>query len=154
MLKLSNKIIYGIKALYELSRSHGSGPLSIRAISEKQGLPVPFLEQVFHTLKTDGLVISRRGVNGGYVLSRAPEDISIGDAVRALEGPIALCDCLQHSDKDDVVDKIKNCVTSDIYRQLGSVIENAFDSISLSELAVDPNGIVNAGTCSKERIEI
>ncbi len=151
MLKLSNKIIYGIKALYELSQSYGQGPLSIRLISESQGLPVPFLEQVLHTLRTDGLVISKRGANGGYELSREPSEISIGDVVRALEGPIALCECLQNTESDAVHDKIRNCVSSGIYRQLGTVIEDAFDSITLTEMTGDTMPTVKAGTCCTGR---
>src|SRR4030042_122137 len=96
MLKISTRGLYGIKALYELAHSYGNKPVNIREISNRHGMPVPFLEQVLHRLKRKGLVKSRRGINGGYLLSRPPDTITIGDAVRALEGPIALCDCLIH----------------------------------------------------------
>ena len=135
MLKLSNKGIYGMKALYELARNFGGTPMNIREISKRQGMPVPFLEQVLHQLKLSGLVISRRGVHGGYLLSRSPLEITIGDAVRALEGPIALCECLQHTGSIEVSKRMMNCVTSDVYKRLGNMVEDAFDSITLSELA-------------------
>jgi len=146
-LKLSNKGIYGIKALYELARHFGGEPINIREISERHGLPVPFLEQVLHKLKLSGLVESRRGVNGGYVLARPPGEITLGDAVRALEGPIALCDCLQHAESEAVSDRMRNCVTSDIYRRLGSIVEQAFDSVTFAELVEEHMEPTVTGSC-------
>jgi len=147
MLKLSNKGIYGIKALYELARHFGGDPINIREISERHGLPVPFLEQVLHKLRLSGLVESRRGVNGGYVLARPPGEITLGDAVRALEGPIALCDCLQHAESEAVSDRMRHCVTSDIYRRLGSIVEQAFDSVTFAELADEHVEPTVTGSC-------
>lgn len=135
MLKLSTRGLYGMKALYELANNYGKSPLNIREISRRHGLPVPFLEQVLHRLKKRGLVMSRRGINGGYVLARPPEKITIGDAVRALEGPIALCDCLMKKKNGKVLEKEISCVASNIYRKLGEKVEKAFDSITLLDLA-------------------
>ena len=147
MLKLSNRGLYGIKALYELANNYGKAPLNIREISGRHGMPIPFLEQVLHRLKQKGLVKSRRGVNGGYVLSRPPEKITIGDAVRALEGPIALCECLIHSNKGKIREKEMHCVTSNIYRKLGNIVESAFDSVTLLELSEENVNNRFMGTC-------
>jgi len=147
MLKLSNKGLYGIKALYELARNYGENPVNIREISERHGLPVPFLEQVLHQLKLEGLVKSRRGINGGYVLARSPEEITIGDAVRALEGPIALCECHIKEDTGEKIEKELHCVTSNIYHKLGKRVEETFDSITLEELAREQVPETFAGTC-------
>jgi len=147
MLKLSNKGLYGIKALYELAQNYGGAPLKIREISKRHGLPFSFLEQVLHSLKLSGLVKSRRGVNGGYFLTRPPSEITIGDAVRALEGPIALCDCLQHTDSDVYSKRAMNCVTSDVYKRLGKKVENAFDSITLFDLAEEDYEKNTTGSC-------
>ncbi len=146
MLKLSNRGLYGMKALYELARRHGSDPIAIREISERHGLPEPFLVQVMNRLKRAGIVESRRGVNGGYVLARAPEGITLGDAVRALEGPIALCDCLQQG-KEAKKMRAAGCVTSEMYRRIGREVERAFDSITLRDLAASEPGDVTLGKC-------
>jgi len=135
MLKLSNKGIYGIKALYELAHNYGEAPLNIKEISKRHNMPVPFLEQVLNCLKHNGLVKSKRGINGGYMLTRHPNDITIGDAVRALEGPIALCECLIHKDSLKSNKRAMNCVTSHLYMNLSKKVERAFDSITLMELA-------------------
>ena len=147
MLKLSNKGLYGIKALYELARNYGDEPINIKEISKRHGMPVSFLEQVLHQLKLEGLVISHRGVNGGYVLSRPPKEITIGDAIRALEGPIVLCECHLHRDSDVVTEKELHCVTSSIYRKIGKKVEETFDSITFKELAKESIKETFAGTC-------
>lgn len=147
MLKLSNKGLYGIKALYELARHYGADPVTIREVSERHGMPVPFLEQVLHQLKRAGIVESRRGASGGYVLSRPPEEITIGDAVRALEGPIALCDCLQREEGGANPERTAGCVTSGIYRRIGREVERAFDAITLRELAAIGPEDITAGRC-------
>ncbi len=134
MLKLSNKGLYGIKALFELAQNYGGVPVNIKEISKRHSMPVPFLEQVLHELKLKGLVKSRRGVNGGYMLSRSPSEITIGDAVRALEGPIALCDCLIHTGSLNTTERAINCVTANTYKKLSKKVENAFDSVTFSEL--------------------
>ena len=147
MLKLSNKGLYGVKALYELAKNYGDLPVSIKEISRRHGMPVQFLEQVLHQLKLKGLVKSCRGVNGGYFLARPPEEITIGDAIRALEGPIALCECLSKKDSDEKNIKELHCVTSDIYRELGKKVEEAFDSVSLNELVNETIDETCAGSC-------
>jgi Rrf2 family transcriptional regulator, cysteine metabolism repressor len=145
MLKLSNKGIYGIKALYELSQNYGKEPVTIKQISDRHGMPVQFLVQVLRKLKIEGLVVSSRGINGGYMLTRPPEKITIGDAVRALEGPIALCDC--HINSGIEIDKKLHCVTANIYRKLGEKVENAFDSVSFKELAEEHIEKTYTGSC-------
>jgi Rrf2 family protein len=136
MLKLSNKGLYGIKALYELASHYGGEPVAIREMSKRHGMPAPFLEQVLHHLKKEGLVKSKRGAAGGYILSREPGKITLGDAVRALEGPIALCECLQSHSKNKQ-EKASQCITSGIYRRIGTAVEDAFDSVTLYDLATE-----------------
>ena len=146
MLKLSNRVIYGIKALYELAREHGGEPLPIREISDRHDLPIPFLEQVLHRLKQAGIVESRRGINVGYTRAHSPETITIGDAWRALEGPIALCECLL-KDTAESAGRARACVTSNIYRRIGGEIEKAFDSKTIRDLASEDQKQTRAGKC-------
>jgi Rrf2 family protein len=153
MLKLSTRGLYGMKALYELASNYGETMLNIREISQRHGLPVPFLEQVLHQLKRKGLVRSRRGINGGYMLSRPPSEITIGDVIRALEGPIALCDCLIQDKDGNSPEKENNCVTSNMYRKLSEMVEDMFDSITLLELSEENVEDTIAGTCKQSSRE-
>ncbi len=71
----------------ELARS-GAGPVPIAQIAERRGMPVQFLEQLFSTLRRDGLLVSQRGVKGGYRLARPPEEITVLEVVQALDGKV------------------------------------------------------------------
>ena len=147
MMKLSNKGLYGVKALYELARNYGGSPVTIKEISNRHGMPIQFLEQVLYQLRREGLVKSRRGVNGGYILARPPEEITVGDAIRALEGPIAICDCHLKSSENNRSTKELHCVTAGIYRNIGKKLEEAFDSITLRELSRETTDESYAGSC-------
>src|SRR5438445_10722334 len=92
-VRVSTRGDYASRALLSLaSHVDGTGPTAVRDIAERTGLPQPYLEQILLALKGAGLVRSKRGVGGGYVLARAPEDITLGQIVSAVEGPIVAGD--------------------------------------------------------------
>lgn len=88
-MKITKRGEYGLKALLSLALVYGRKTLSLREISAHERLPVKFLEQIMMTLKRNGLVESVKGKHGGYSLSRAPEEITVGEVIRAVEGPLA-----------------------------------------------------------------
>jgi Rrf2 family cysteine metabolism transcriptional repressor len=85
MISVTSKSRYAVVAMAELARS-GDRPVPIAQIAERRGMPVQFLEQLFSTLRRDGLLHSQRGVKGGYTLARAPEEINVLEVVQALDG--------------------------------------------------------------------
>lgn len=87
MISVTSKSRYAVLALAELSRE-GDSPTSVATIAERRGLPLQFLEQLLGTLRRDGLVESRRGAGGGYLLARPAEEISVLDVVQALDGRV------------------------------------------------------------------
>ena len=89
---MSTRGDYASRALLSLVLNDNGRPTSVRDIAERTGLPQPYLEQILLALKGAGLVRSKRGVGGGYVMARDPSDITIGMIVRAVDGPIALGD--------------------------------------------------------------
>ncbi len=93
-MKLSKKSEYGLRALLELTLAHGKSTLQRHDIAERQHIPVEFLEQILLALKRAGLLSSRRGVKGGYTLIKAPEDITLGQVIRILDGPLAPIGCV------------------------------------------------------------
>ena len=134
-LKLSTKGRYGVKALFELAFQQGSGPISLKTIAERQGLSEHYLEQLVAPLRKSGLVTSVRGAQGGYVLSRPPEQITVGDIIRVLEGPIGITDCasedcanLEHCGKADP------CLARGVWEKVRDSIINVVDSITLADL--------------------
>ena len=85
-MKLSTRSTYGLRALVELGLAFGRGPLSAALIATRQELSVAYLEQLLHRLKKQGLVTSIRGPRGGYLLARDPQQITVADIVRVLDG--------------------------------------------------------------------
>lgn len=91
---LSKKTKYGLRALLFLTRDYGRGPVLISDLAEEERIPKKFLEAILLQLKNAGVLASRKGKGGGYVLAQAPEDISVGKVVRLLEGPLAPVPCV------------------------------------------------------------
>ena len=93
-MKLSKKSEYGLRALLELTLVHGQETLQRHQIAERQHIPLEFLEQILLTLKRAGLLASRRGMKGGYTLIKSPGEITLGQVIRILDGPLAPIGCV------------------------------------------------------------
>ena len=87
MISVTSKSRYAVVALAELAVS-GDRPVPIAQIAERRKMPVQFLEQLFSTLRRNGLLVSQRGVKGGYTLARPPEEITVLEVVQALDGKV------------------------------------------------------------------
>jgi Rrf2 family protein len=90
---LSHKTKYALKALFVMSEDYGRGPLLIAAIAQRGNIPKRFLELILLELKNHGILRSKKGKGGGYVLSKPPDEISVGHVIRMLEGPLAPLPC-------------------------------------------------------------
>jgi Rrf2 family protein len=97
---ISAKADYAVRALVELAASGGDGFVTVETLAAKQGLPPKFLETIFTELRKDGVVISRRGVDGGYRLARPARQVSVADVIRAVDGPLAAVRGLRPEDTE------------------------------------------------------
>jgi Rrf2 family protein len=88
-VRISAKTDYAVRAAVELAAAADHWPVKAERIAEAQDIPVPFLENILGQLRQAGIVDSRRGPEGGFLLARAPEEISIADVIRAIDGPLA-----------------------------------------------------------------
>lgn len=93
-MSLSQKCQYSLRAVFELAKHYGRGPVKISDIATKQAIPTRFLEVILNQLKQAGFVESRRGSMGGYVLTRPPESLTVGDVIRYVEGPLSPVPCM------------------------------------------------------------
>jgi Rrf2 family cysteine metabolism transcriptional repressor len=93
-MRLSTKGEYASRAMLELSLNYPKGALHIREISKAQHIPERFLEQILLLLKRAGYLRSKKGQKGGYVLSKAPSEISVAEVIRVMDGPLAPIDCV------------------------------------------------------------
>lgn len=133
-MKLSTKGRYGLKAMFELSISQHTGPVPLKYIAKRQNISEQYLEQIFSALKKSGLVKSVRGAQGGYLLARAPKDITVGDVITVLEGPVSLSDCLIH---EDVCKNAGICVTKAVWEKIKKGIDEVTNSITLQDMIND-----------------
>lgn len=136
-MKLSTKGRYGLRAMYELSLSYKDNrPVAIKTIAQRTGFSDQYLEQIFASLKKNDLIVSIRGAQGGYLLSKPPKNISVGDIIRCLDGPIEPSVCV--SSNENFTCSEENCVTRLVWKKLKDSIDNCLDLISLQDM-IDNN---------------
>ena len=135
-MRLSTKGRYGVKAMVELALSYGEGPVALNSIADKQQISIHYLEQLFASLRKAGLVKSIRGSQGGYVLGDKPQNITVGDIIRTLEGPLAPADCVIEDDTKECA-KAECCVTRNIWAKIRDSINDVVDSITLQDMIDD-----------------
>lgn len=140
MVKVSTRGDYASRALLSLAlHAESDGPITVRDIAERTGLPQPYLEQILLALKGAGLVRSKRGVGGGYILARPPSDIHLAEIIRAVDGPIALGDFGQpHT--DGACDHEGQCVLLSIWHTVGAEIRQQLEGWTLADVTAMSTG--------------
>jgi len=138
-MRLSTKGRYGLRAVVDLAM-HGQDDeaVSISCIAARQELSESYLEQLIAKLKKAGIVNSIRGINGGYTLAKAPEVITVGDILRALEGDLVIVEC---PEIEGECAKSGSCVTKYVWKRINDSINNVVDSMTLQELLDNSSGI-------------
>jgi Rrf2 family protein len=134
---LTRKGKYGLKAMIALAKEHGEGPVLIGDLAEQEAIPKKFLENILLALKHRGLVHSRKGPHGGYQLGRAPEQISVGDVIRALEGPLALVSCVSqtaYAPCEECVTE-RDCAVRRVFQQVRDETARILDGTTLAAAA-------------------
>ncbi len=143
-VKVSTRGDYASRALLSLAlRIDEAGPTSVRDIAERTGLPQPYLEQILLALKGAGLVRSKRGVGGGYVLARPPELITLGQIVSAVDGPIMAGDFGQPHE-NGACDHEGQCVLLSVWSEVGEHMRHHLDSFTLADMVERARGGVAA----------
>lgn len=132
-MRLSTKSRYGVRALFDIAYHSVGLPTQIKDISRRQQISPRYLEQIFQKLKKAKMLGSKRGPNGGYYLLQDPSDITLGDIVRATEGPFELVFCASESPTKQCPQK-DDCVASEMWMELSTQIGNFFDTIAISDL--------------------
>ena len=133
-MRLSTRCRYGIHAMFDLAQNVGEGPQTIRSIAERQLVPEQYLEQIIGVLRREGYVKSLRGAQGGYMLAKDPSEISIGELIRLLEGPVLMADCM--GDADACI-RSSQCPSRLVWERLTDCINGVVDAISLQDMLKD-----------------
>ena len=132
-MRVSTRGDYASRALLSLALDGAGSPVSVRDIAARTGLPQPYLEQILLALKGAGLVRSKRGVGGGYVLARTPEEITLGDIVSAVDGPITLGD-FGEPHTGGACDHEGQCVLLAVWADVADHMRRHLDGLHLADL--------------------
>lgn len=132
-MRLSTKGRYGLKAIIDLAIHSNEAPVSIHSISVRQEISERYLEQIIAKLKKADLVVSVRGVSGGYQLAKPAEEISVGDVLYALEGDLNPVDCKMLTG-DEGCKNSDSCLIKYVWQQIHESIQNTVNHIYLGEL--------------------
>jgi Rrf2 family protein len=138
-VKVSTRGDYASRALLSLALHGQDIPTSVRDIAERTGLPQPYLEQILLALKGAGLVRSKRGVGGGYVLARPPGDITLGQIVSAVDGPIQAGD-FGEPHQNGACDHEGQCILLSVWSEVGQHMRRHLDSFTLADMVTRAQG--------------
>lgn len=130
-MKISTKGRYGLRALVELTARSSGQAVPLLRLTENQKLSQNYLEQVFQTLRKAGIVTSIKGMNGGYLLARAPEEITVREVLEALEGKFSIIDRDVSKQPDALQTAVEELVWDEIDRKINTFLE----SRTLAQLA-------------------
>jgi len=138
-MKISTRTEYGIRVLVTLARTEEDRCLSLSEIARREKLPHAYLEQLVGDLRRAGLVTATRGQSGGYRLARPAPEITMTDAVRALDGPLLDMPCAGATDLEQC-DRPQPCSVHEIFQRVHESLSSTLDATSLAEVAATAGG--------------
>ena len=141
-MKLTTKGRYGLRAVIDLAVYAKEEPVSLAAVAERQSISISYLEQLIAKLKKAGIVQSTRGAQGGYTLAKSPEEISVGDILRALEGTLSPVECVAENGDSECASS-DFCVTKYVWKRISDSINDTVNGIPLSELITESERVKN-----------
>lgn len=132
-----------MKAMFDLAQNYGTSPIPLKVVAQRQNLSEHYLEQLIAMLRKSGLVKGVRGSQGGYVLAREPSEISVGDVIRSLEGPIAPVYCVSEKNPG-ACDEADYCISRTVWVRVRDGIAAVMDAISLADLCREAEEVPNS----------
>jgi Rrf2 family cysteine metabolism transcriptional repressor len=142
-MRFSKKSEYGLRAMIELTQEYGRGLVQRKVLAERQHIPLGFLETILLSLKNAGLIGSRRGMNGGVFLMKPPQEVTLGQIIRILDGPLAPIACVSqtayHKCEDCPHAETATCPIQGIMLDVRNAIASVLDHYSLEDFAFTQN---------------
>ena len=129
-MRLTTKGRYAVTAVLDLALHQDTGPVSLAAISERQGISLSYLEQLFAKLRRNNIVSSTRGPGGGYSLTNKIDEVSVSDVILAVDETCKVVDC----DENNGCQNNYQCLTHDLWQELSNEIRTFLDGITLAEI--------------------
>ncbi len=136
-MRITTTSRYGVRALFDVAYHGGGQPTQIKDISRRQKISQRYLEQIFNKLLKAGLLKSRRGPRGGYMLARGANEITVGDIINAAQGPIIPVRCLAPSEaKKQDCEILGGCITRHVWQETQKILVDYYNSVSVADLCV------------------
>lgn len=132
-MAVSRKCQYAVRAVFELAKHYGEGPVKIQQIATAQAVPLQFLEGILSELKQVGFLASQRGKKGGYSLSRPPSEVTFGEVVRFVEGPLNPVDCAAEG-ATTACPLAAACVFLPVWQEAEAAVSAVYDNLTYQEL--------------------
>ena len=130
---VTQKTQYGLRAVFELAKRYGRGPIKIGEVAKVQAIPQRFLEAILSQLKQAGVVDSRRGKQGGYFLVRDPSDVTVDDVIAVLQGPTAPIACISDPGEPKC-DLFGECVFMSLWTEVQDAIQRVYQRTTFQTL--------------------
>jgi Rrf2 family protein len=134
MLRFTKRADYGLMAIHYIAAHEAVGAVSAKRLAEESGIPPELLAKILQKLARERLITSQNGPKGGYVLARHPVEITVGEVIRALEGPIRIVSCLED---DSECPQMARCTLRRPVQKIQAAISQMLDTMSLAELVGD-----------------
>jgi Rrf2 family cysteine metabolism transcriptional repressor len=144
-MRLSTKGRYGVRAMFDLALHSGEEPIALKSVAQREQISEKYLEHLFASLKKAGLIHSVRGAQGGYRLARPAEEITLGDILRVLEGPVAPTDCVVKGSTGEKCERAAECVMLHIWCRLSDEVNDILDNITLAEIVEEQRRLTGEG---------
>ena len=144
-MKVSKKAEYALKALIELAVSYerGDSVTLINDVAKRTAIPKKYLEQILLGLKNNGILVARRGIGGGYSLNRPPEDITVGQIIMAVEGPLSPLNCVSDGRHVNCPEE-SSCGIYSLMIDVRNAVSGVLDNITLKELTKRTKDLADA----------
>jgi Rrf2 family transcriptional regulator, iron-sulfur cluster assembly transcription factor len=133
-MKLSTQSRYGVRAIFDIAFHSEGVEAQVKNISRRQGISARYLEQIFQKLKKGGILGSKRGPSGGYILNKKPDEITVGEIIRITEGQLDPVRCLDPEDSKKPCSRSGECVTQIVWNEAGKRMKDYFDSLTIGDL--------------------
>lgn len=133
-MRLSTQSRYGVRAVFDIAYHGGGEGVQVKDIARRQEISPRYLEQIFQKLRDAGILVSKRGPQGGYSLAKRPEQIKVGDIIRVTERGLEPVFCVHPEKSGKDCDRIAECVTRLIWKEAGEKLEDFFDSVTVQDL--------------------
>ncbi len=130
-MKLSTRSRYGTRMMVDLALHYDKGPVQVGEIAKRQDISVKYLEQLIIPLKKADYIKSVRGPKGGHMLAKPPDEITVGEIVRVLEGGIDLSECVENP---DACERTESCLTRGVWEEATKAMYEKLNSTTLSKM--------------------